>query len=165
MENIKKIHVLQRKLVKGLQKSVKKYKEYNEDFKKDVQNLAESINEQLFKLNNRKAKVKILTEEVKDGIPALNVTNPRTTNIYAEIASSEDVSEFVEFYLTRSRRDGIPETKLLGAAKYKDGDDKWKISFYSERFPRNINDPMVIHTEFLDFSGKLIAAGVAIVVP
>src|SRR5262249_36491585 len=93
----------------------------------------------------------------EEGSPSMRVTCPSRTTASVDIPRPLS-PEVVEFYLTRPRTDGGAETRLLGVAKYKDGDGKWTITFTSERFARKPDDPLVLHAEVFGKAGRLIAA-------
>lgn len=91
------------------------------------------------------------------GNNALRVTCPTQSVISAEVAPSV-AAAWIEFYLTRPRKDGTAETKLLGVSKYQDGDGRWSLTFTSERFARNPQDAVLFHAEVLSEEGRLLAA-------
>lgn len=89
--------------------------------------------------------------------PSLRVTCPSRSEASVELPASMPVDS-VEFYLTRPRADGVPETRWLGVTKYKDGNGKWNVRFTTERFARRPNDPLILHVEVLDRANQLLAA-------
>lgn len=89
--------------------------------------------------------------------PSLRVTCPSRSEASIELPASMPV-DCVEFYLTRPRADGTPETRWLGVSKYKDGNGKWNVRFTTERFARRPNDPLILHVEVLDRANQLLAA-------
>jgi hypothetical protein len=91
------------------------------------------------------------------GDASLRVTCPSRSVVSAEIPNSL-APEAVEFYMTRTRVDGVAETRLLGTAKYKDSDGKWNVTFNTERFARRREDAMLVHAEVFGNAGLLIAA-------
>ena len=145
--------------VKGLQEVVRESQDVGANAEKHVGQVVERLSADMSKLDQQHSGVKLQTEQkTADGRPALRVTCPTRTVISADVPDPVRVHT-VEFYLTRPRQDGIPETRLIGTSKYPDGDGRWGVTFSTERFTRRPTDSLLLHAEVLDENGRLLAAG------
>ena len=145
--------------VEALQNAVQNAPEYGDDFRARVK----EANERFFG-KRAQLSLKVSSENARsDRVPSLRITCPSRSVVSADIPSSLS-PEYVEFYLTRPRADGVAETRLLGVSKYKDGDGKWNVTFTTERFARKPNDSLVIHAEVLSRESRLIASVAVVVV-
>lgn len=149
--------------VEALQAAVQRADKSGDDFNVRVR----EANERYSGKGARKAQVTLSArsaEQTRDERgPSLRVTCPSRSVAAVEIPSGMG-AEWVEFYLTRPRADGVPETRWIGVSKYKDGDGTWKVTFTTERFARTPNDPLILHAEVFGKANRLIAtAAVAVV--
>lgn len=142
--------------VKSLQDAVSSAKK-PEDLKATVSKINEETSGSIKKARGEPLTMHLYTEYggVKDQ-PSLRVTMPTRTVVSAELSDPSQI-DTVEFYLTRLRRDGRAETRLIGSNRYRDGDGRFGITFLTERFERTPHDPIMLHAEALDDAGRLLA--------
>lgn len=130
---------------------------------KDLAARIRKANESLQKSQKEQPTMKLAVNSEMADKNGLRVTCPSKSTASVEIASGE-IPHWVEFYLTRPRSDGVARTHLIGRCKYPDGDGAWNIGFTTERFAYSPNEPIVLHVEAVDVSGRLVAANALMVV-
>ncbi|MGO6798482.1 hypothetical protein ELH80_01130 [Rhizobium ruizarguesonis] len=139
--------------VQGLQKAVTEAESAGDDLSKRLTNFVSDLVASS-KLN---VSVGVRSEGAEEG--KLRVTCPTPSQAVAEIDGTAEVHS-VEFYITRPRKDGVVETRLLGAARYRDGDGRWSVPFVTDRFGITPQDAIAVHVEVLDPNGGLLGANI-----